>query len=202
MLKKLELESIQAEIGTIDRMLAERDEKTDPLGVMQYRLRRQSLLEEIAGIESNPETSAEIALFFGGRPVLGSKGISSEFATKAIGGFQALVANKYALKAKPRLPIRGPTPQRDQSALLITDIVRGSLGFVLTEADADPSLVDSKLKEAVSETGDLIYRFSAADSEALDLAYDEIDLRILRDLSAFFSTMDGAGATIRVVQGD
>jgi len=200
--RKFELDSLQADLSAIDRLLQGRSQEDDPLGYRQYSHRKREIEERIRGISSTSETKAEIALFFGGRPVIGSRGISSEFASKTIGSFQNLVSKRFASAENARLATRGPIPQREQSGLLISDVVRGSFGFVLQEADAVPSLIDTQLKDIVAEIADLIYRFSAADTESLDSAYDGIDPRILGELKNFFTDLDEAGATVRMVEGE
>ncbi|MGQ4274978.1 hypothetical protein [Terrihabitans sp. B22-R8] len=200
MLKLLEKQALRADLASVEGLLSERTSAQDPIGWMQFSKRAERLRGELERLEAIQQTSAAVGLFFGGKPVLGSKGIQADFGSEAIIKFQEVVTTKMASTQGP-LAMRGPIPQRDRAQLMITDVARGSFGFVLEEAAAD-HLVDSSLKKVVDETVDLLYRMSAPDHEAFELALETVDDRLLHSLQHFFRLLDEAGATLRLVEGD
>ncbi|WP_210253430.1 hypothetical protein [Antarcticirhabdus aurantiaca] len=198
MLKRLELQALQADLQTVSSLLGARTEEEDPIGFLQFSYRRDELTRQIEDLADLHVSTANVGLFFGGQPVLGSRGIDATFGSKAIEQFQMLVSTKYGA-TNGAVGSRGRLPRRDQSELLVTDVVRGSFGFVMEE-NGDADLVDSGLKHAVAEVVDLIYRLGAPDEEAFEAGLESLDNRLLTALKNFFHTLDDAGATIRLVE--
>jgi hypothetical protein len=61
--------------------------------------RRNELIAVIEGYTPHEEQAASAALFFGGRPVAGNRGIESEIGGLAVTKFQDLVAKLMAREA-------------------------------------------------------------------------------------------------------
>jgi hypothetical protein len=202
MVKRLELEALQADLAAVEGLLSERSAADDPSGWVQYTRRKAELEKEILALGSSESPTAELALFFGGRPVFGSRAISSDFTSRALTAFQNLVSKRYAVPEQGGLASRGRIPQRDRSTLMITDIVHGSFGFVLSEMNQDQELVDSKLKETVDEISAILFRLCAEDAATLDVALDELDSRILAEIRQFFQILSEGGATLRIVEDE
>lgn len=201
MLKKLEMDALKADLAAVTALLAARTEDDDPVGWLQLSGRRADLERELAQLEAAPETRAAVALFFGGRPVLGSKGIAANFAGKAIDRYQDLLAKRYAALESGPLGDRGPVPQHANAQMLITEVARGSFGFVLEEVTETTSLVDTPLKQVVDEISDLIYRLSAMDETGFEAVAETLDDRLLVSLKEFFKLLDDGGATLKLVEG-
>ena len=201
MLKKLEGDALKADLAAVTALLAARTEDDDPVGWLQFSSRKADLETEIARIEFAPETKATVALFFGGRPVFGSKGIAANFAGKAIDRYQDLLAKRYAALESGPLGDRGRVPTHANAQMLITEVARGSFGFVLEEASETRSFFDTRLKQIVEEISELIYRLSAADDDGFESVAETLDNRLLASLKEFFKTLDDAGATLKLVEG-
>lgn len=199
MLRKLERDALRADLAAVETLLAERTEAEDPVGHYQYTLRRKLLEEQLAKLSDIPESSAAVGLFFGGKPVIGSRGINAEFGAQALEGFQKLIATHWASREGP-LDKRGPVPQRDQSQLMITDVARGSVGFILEEFSDHQELLETPLRNAVDDVCDLIHQFSTADEERFGAATEAVDDRLLGGLKLFFKLLDDNEATLRVVE--
>ena len=137
-------------------------------------------------------------MFFGGRPVIGSYGIQAEFGAKAIGEFQTLVSSAFAASDGP-LGARGPVPHSDRAQLLLTDVTRGSFGFILQQSD-DAQLFETATKGVLSGVLDLIFRVASPDQETFESITEEVDSRVLGGLRTFFRLLDEAGATLRIVE--
>lgn len=200
MLKRLEREATKADIAAIEALLNARTPDEDPIGYLQFSKRIAALTKRLKELEVTGPTGAEIGLFFGGKPVIGSHGIMAEFGTKAVSEFQNLVSSTFAA-AEGALGARGPVPQRDRTQLLLTDVARGSFGFILQQAD-EQQLIDSPMKEVVSRTVDLVFRVSSPDHEAFEDISDRVDSRVLGSLKSFFKILDDAGATVRFVEDE
>jgi hypothetical protein len=199
-LRKLERDYIEANISEVSSLL---DRVGDRDVMSRFGLEDQlsELKEALARLETMPpETLASAALFFGGRPVLGSQGIESGFAGSAVGQFQDLVSMVHAHDTVG-LAERGTVPRRSSSTLHITNIVRGSFGFLLEEVRPQLQIVDSSLKTAVDEATRLLMAFGEDDEEDFRSAVEEIDQRVLAASGEFFDLMRKSGATVRLVSG-
>jgi hypothetical protein len=85
--------------------------------------------------------------------------------------------------------------------MLVTDVVRGSFGFVLSEAGDTIEIIETPLKDVVDEISDILSRIGANDEEIFDEAAAQLDERILVTMKQFFQRLDEHGATLRIVQG-
>jgi hypothetical protein len=200
-LRKLERDYIEANISEVSALL---DRVGDRDVMSRFGLEDQlsELKQALARLEAMPaETLASAALFFGGRPVLGSQGIESGFAGSAVGQFQDLVSMVHAHDTVG-LAERGTVPRRSSSTLHITNIVRGSFGFLLEEMQPQYQMLDSSLKTAVDEATRLLMAFGEDDEEDFRSAVEEIDQRVLAASGEFFDLMRKSGATVRLVSGD
>ena len=74
--------------------------------------------------------------------------------------FQDLVSKRLATLESGPLASRGPVPLREKAQLMITDVARGSFGFVLEEEPSSDALTNTPLQIVVEEMSELIYRLS------------------------------------------
>lgn len=127
---RLIFEQLTAELATLNSLLSNLA-ADDVLGRLGLQSRREEIQQELGALRANPETVASIALMFGGRPVLGSRGIEAAFASEVVAKFQDLVTNVWGTAEGADLPARGPVPDREQSQLHITSLLHGSGRFSL-----------------------------------------------------------------------
>ncbi|AMJ61977.1 hypothetical protein [Bosea sp. PAMC 26642] len=198
MLRRLERDATKADLAAVEALLDARTHDEDPVGHLQFARRAEDLNRRLQELEGSPATSGEVGLFFGGRPVAGSYGIQAEFGAKVIAEFQTLVSSTFAA-AEGTLGARGPVPQRDRTQLMLTDVARGSFGFILQQAE-ETQLVDSPMKDVLSRASDLIVRIASPDQEAFENVAESVDARVFASLSSFFRLLDDAGATMRLVE--
>lgn len=201
MLAQLEKQFLQADLVQARQLLSEGREHGDPFAENQYsqrvaRLERE--LIELAQVAAAAPTG--VALFFGGRPVVGSHGIKAAFGAQAVGKFQKLVSQRYAAAETGPLASRGRVPMSEDTQLLVTDVVRGSFGFVLQ--GSQPADSDAVLRQVVDEVADTLSRMAAADDALFDEASAGVDNRQLGALKEFFKLLDDEGASLRVVEGE
>jgi hypothetical protein len=168
---------------------------------MSLEDRRAELLGELASLPTGGEMLASAAMFFGGRPVVGGLGIESDFAGKAASIFQDLVAKQTAEETFG-LAQRGVVPNKSGTRLHITDVVRGSFGFLFEELEPNAPLIDTSLKLAVDHVSALLSAFAEVDEAQFQTAVESVDARVLATAEQFFSLMRQEGATLRIIAGE
>jgi hypothetical protein len=199
--KKLERETILADLAGIEAMLTSIPD-VDLVGRMTFEDRKDVLLAELRTIEASPDTLANVALFFHGKPVTGSRSIEAEFAAKAIEAYQDVVTKSLAASERGGLGRRGPAPAKEASRLNITQVVHGSFGFILEEDNPDsPQLINSSLKETVEAVTDVFVRFAGPADENYSAVVDALDTRVFSAVRNFFKVLHDDAATLRLVEG-
>lgn len=197
--RKLEIDALQAEQAGLRALLAEATAIDDPVGELQYTHRLEEIQKHLVRLRDSHVPMASVALFFSGKPVLGSLGIASDFASKALGDYQELISKTFAESELGRMGQRGPIPLRQEATLMVTGLAHGSFGFVLNELSDQTELHDTALKEAVKETSTLLECVSASNETEFEQATDDLDPRTLNALKRFFKDLDNEGASIRIV---
>lgn len=168
---------------------------------MSLEDRKKEIEAELAELPVDEEHRAQAAIFFGGRPVIGSLGIESEFGGRAISMIQDLVAKQFARESETGLGQRGPLPNKGATRLHVTDVQRGSFGFLLEELQPQAQLLDTSLKTALDQVTELLGAFAEMDEERFEAAVEGADERVLKDVRDFFSYLNLEGATLRLVAG-
>jgi hypothetical protein len=204
MLAQLEKEFLQADAAQVRALLAQCTPLEDPIEYFQYSQRLAQLEASLAVIgDSIDAQPAAAALFFGGAPVVGSHGIQARFGSLAVAQFQKLVSQRFAANEQGPLASRGRVPLADETRLLITDVVRGSFGFVLQQANSERGDEGhASLKTVVDEVADTLSRIASADEALFDENASKLDDRQLATLRDFFKLLDDEGASLRLVEGD
>ncbi len=200
-LRKLERDYATADLAAVNSLLDGLTEE-DIMTRFGLESRRDELLARIEALSDyEGGATASAHLFFGGRPVIGSQGIESEFGGNAITKYQDLVAKLLAEDASG-LGQRGIVPNKDAATLHITNVVRGSFGFLLEEIQPQGQLIDTALKSAVDSASKLLEAFGATDEEEFRATVEMVDQRVLATATEFFELLRQGGATFRLVTGD
>jgi hypothetical protein len=202
MLKKLEHDALAADLVAVESLLSSRTEEDDPIGFIQYSSRKAELEEQLQRLDQRVDRHAELGIFFGGGPVQGSRGINADFAGKALDEIQALITKRFSEVQAGGLRQRGRLPLMDRSKMLLTSVVRGSIGFVLEEATDTAEIVETPLRTVVDEVSDILVRVGSDDEAVFDEAASALDQRLLGTLKKFFVMLDEQQATLRVVNGN
>jgi hypothetical protein len=195
-LDKLKRDRLSAELVSVERMLAT---LTDDDVFMRLDLeeRRNELKAWSEQVSRDPETAASVALFFGGRPVVAALGIEAEFGGSAVTKFQDLLA-KIMMQEFP-LGQRGPVPKKGAATMHITNIVRGSFGFLMQEMQPQGALIGTNLSSAVESATRLMVALGApSELDFQDIASD-MDQRTLTTAAEFFGLLRQNDATFRIV---
>ena len=199
-LKKLERDRAASDLAAVDAMISRLGDE-DALTRLSLEQRRDEIRQELEKIEDRGEPTASAVLFFTGRPVIGQRGVESEFAGRAVTTFQELVTKQYAHDAGV-LGQRGPLPNRAGTRLHITNIARGSFGFQFEEITDQSPLLASALKAAVEHATELMAAFGEDEEGRFEAAVENVDSRVLDSARDFFSLMRQDGATFRIVSGE
>ncbi len=202
--KKLSIDSLSSEITTVSELLNSAKSSNDIVGELQLEHRLKLLTEQLSKLKENTlnDNSASVALFFGGKPVLGSKGIAAEFAGLALEQFQNLISKTFATCEVGELGERGRIPFKAQSELMVTGLARGSFGFVLDEMSDQTEIEASELSHVIDKATHLIRDTAAQDDAVFENMVEELDPRTLIALRDFFANLDTSEATLRVVEKD
>lgn len=199
--KKLEKDALSADLASVEAILSSIPEN-DPLGRIAFEDRRNALRAELKLVEDAPETLANVALFFNGSPVKGSRSIEAEFAAKAIEAYQEIVTKKLASSESGGLALKGPIPSKSASRLNITNVVHGSFGFLLEEDNPEsPQLINSSLKEAVDQVTTIFDHFTDPSDDRFSSIIETMDPRLFAAVRSFFKVMHDEQATLRLVEG-
>lgn len=197
MINKLLVNSLHAEVGSLKELIEESEHYGDFIGVTQYTKRLNDIELKIKSLDEDPESKkAGISLFFGGKPVLGSLGINADFAGIAISGFQKIVNNLYKNMSSPIYNKKITPPN-----LMVTDLAKGSFGFVLNEIDSQIEIEESNMQIVLDKVSEI---FEASIDDTDDLFLDlisEVDEKTLVSIKAFITHLDKSKASLRIVEG-
>ena len=204
MLPQLEQQFLQADLVQVQALLAQCSPEEDPIEHFQYAQRVQMLQGKLADMpELIAAAPAGAALFFGGRPVFGSQGIKATFSSQAIEQFQKIISQRFAAHEQGPLAPKGRLPFSGETQLLVTDVVRGSFGFVLQAPEAGAGANDeTTLKTVVDEVAVTLSGMCSSDETLFDQAAAGLDDRQIGALQAFFKLLDSEGASLRLVEGE
>lgn len=197
--RRLRMQGLQAELASVGALLEGARVSNDPVGEYQLEIKKEKIESEIKSMLSTPEYLASVALLFGGEPVYGSRGISADFAGKMLENFQDLVARKFASAELGVLAGTGPIPMKPNTRLMVTNLAKGSFGFVLNEISDQTELNDTALKSVVEETVQTLEHVSSTNELDFEEAIEELDARLLIALKNFFVALDSSKGTVRLV---
>lgn len=194
--KKLSIDSLSSEITTLNELLVSARQSGDIVGEMQLEHRIAELSNKLNSLkeEAFSDNSASVALFFGGQPVLGSKGIAAEFAGTALEQFQNLIAKIFANNEVGDLGERGLVPFKANSELMVTGLARGSFGFVLDEMSDQVQLEPSQLSHVIDKATLLLRDSAAQDDAVFESILEDLEPRTLVALRDLFKNLDSSKA--------
>jgi hypothetical protein len=197
-MKKLEKAALLADREAVSIILTSIADD-DLLGQMSFKSRLSEIEQRLHELDSIQTTMGEVALLFGGKPTHGSRAIDADFASAVLAHYQDLVAKRIANDEVGRLGSRGPVPFRTETNLAITDVMRGSVGFVLQEFADNESLVETSVKKAIDDVTDILKDTASELIDDFERTVESLDPRLLAALKSFFTALDEQEATVRIV---
>jgi len=197
--RKLELNSYNSDLQAVKSLYDEAIEYGDVFAEIQYADKIKDIEHSISQIGDTFSPKASVALFFGGEPVMGSKGIEASFAGSALDSFQELINKLFASQVNGGLNLKGKIPLVANSNLMITHVAKGSFGFILDELSDQEEITDTQLKDVVLKATKLIEKSSLPDSFDFENMIESLDSRVMKSLKDFFITLDKGKASLRLV---
>jgi hypothetical protein len=202
MLKKLQKQELMAERGALQGLLTESRAINDVVGAIQFQQKLDEVEEALQRLEAVNPARASVALYFGGEKVIGSYGIQADFAGEILEDFQDLVSKSFARLEVGALGARGPVAARADSNLMVTNIARGSFGFILEEVGDQGEAFDTQMTEVVDQVASLVQVVTGPEDEAFNEAVADMDHRMVTATRNFFAHLSKAKATLRLVERD
>lgn len=200
--RKIEREQLLADVASVEAMLRTLSPR-DLVGRHGFESRIEELRRNLSEIETAEERLASVALYFGGEPVIGSRGIRAEFGSTIVASYQDLIAKVWSTLAGGNLALRGQIRDRDAAQLHITNLVHGSFGFLLEELDQQgPPLFTSPLKEAADKSTEYLIGFAEEDEQPFVQLTEEINSRVFNSIRDFFRPIHRGNAVFRIVEGE
>lgn len=198
--KMLEKLSLLDDLASVKSIFAVTPED-DIMSRISFEERMHVLEKRLQDMSETPDRTASIALMFNGSPVYGSRSIDADFAVNAIGRFQDIVSKTYAENSEDGLSENGrKIPYRDVSTLQISQVARGSFGFVLEEKPSDQvEMLQSKLLETVNEVSNILTSIYDESDTAYANIVDSINSRVFNAIKVFYELLYKSGATLRLV---
>ena len=196
--EKLRLDHLHADLAEVNDLL-DRITEEDVMARIGLESRREQLEGEILNyVLEKEKKNATATLHFSGKPVSGTRGIESRFAASAVDTFQNLVAMTMA-HLSGTLSQRGPVADRELSTLHITNIARGSFGFVLEEMHPQANQFGVPLVDAVNKVTETFDALSTNNEKEFQENLKNVDQRVLNSAGKFFELMHRNEATLRLV---
>ena len=203
MTPKLRYNNVVAQIGAIDSLLSTISPTNfaSKIGLEEKKAELQSVL---SGIQIDEEKLANISLYFGGKPVDANRSIDADFATAALSSYQDIITKIWKEGSRdPSQSVSTNAAWKDASHLHITNVVRGSFGFVLEEVDYNGTpLFRSALKEAMDKAVEIIAGLADQDDDVFSDAMAVMDSNVLNALRNFYKIIYKSEAVFRMVEGN
>ena len=200
-MKKLERDALLADREAVRQLLASIQDE-DALGRLSFSSRLSDIDRQLTDLDQHVDVLGSVALMFGGGPVRGSRAIDAEFATTTLSVFQTLVSKKLALDELGSLGGRGPIPQHSDVRLSITELVRGSVGFLLEENGSNHEIAETPVRSAIDSVTELVAKTASESAVDFERAVESLDHRLLISLRDLFRTLDDSQATMQIVEDD
>lgn len=190
--------ALASELTQLDALLRKMPPE-DVLGRLGLTSRRDEISAELGSLREGLNTLASTALYFGGRPVIGSAAIRSDFAVDVLYGFKDLVVKLWAETNQAEIGSRGPITNQSQVEFHITELLHGSVGFLLEEIDLrGQPLFDSPTKLAANRASLLIENVAAPEESKFQQSIETIHPRVFQSALGFFGVLHRAESTVRV----
>lgn len=169
-------------------------------------LMRTSLENRIADIReqlaSVPEQAgaARLDVWFSGKAVYGSQGISAVFMRDTIQALVGMIQSSARDKVR-RLKEQKKKAEMPRGKFYVTALTHGSFGYELTYKDNEGMLFDDPaIVESIKSTMDVIEETTVQGLD-VDALIQQQPIRMLANLKDFFSTLKKQGSTLRVESG-
>jgi hypothetical protein len=202
MSRQLEIQSLLADLSSVKEMLG-RLPARDFAGRSGFESRRREIESTLSELQAEEnDRLANVGLFFGGKPVIGSRGIKADFAGEVIANYQDLISKIWATGETGNLAAKGPVRSAAASQLHVTEVLHGSFGFVLEELDQlGTPLFHSPLRDATAKATQLLKAFASKEEEEFEQVIDLVPQQVFLALRDFLKPIHTDEAVFRILEG-
>lgn len=195
----LSLEALQADREYVQRQIEESPEDAWTTRLM-WQDRLEDIDEQIAALEDAPSNLASVAVIFDGLPVIGARDIRLSFAADALSAYQSMVSTVYAARLSEALHDRGALRGLDHSRLFISDLARGSVGFILEELVVQQhEMFPTLLKDVVEDSTQLLSSLKYQEDDGFAAFVETTNPRLVAAVQQFAKVLAEAKASARIV---
>jgi hypothetical protein len=200
--RPLQRQALEDDLAFVERQIAEHADPYDTARLM-WEKRREALKEEITALEGERFSRGRVALIFEGDPVVGSQEIKLDFASKVLENYESVVATLAAQEQVEDLGARGRLPGAFTSKLFITDMIRGSVGFLIEEKElGQQELLASPIKEAIEATTRILDDLSAPEVRKFEERLQQLSPRTVGAIKKLTKVLYDAGAETLIVDDE
>lgn len=161
--------------------------KDHPVMGKSYKYRIEEVQKELDALPVDiKEAKAELRFF--GDAVVGDRGINAQFSSETLKIFQQIIDEQYVFETGATKQKRGRKNNslKSESSLLVTNVTRGSFGFVLEKRE-DMNMFDAdNLSKTIAHIVSLLEKLQADESE-FSRELDSFSPGSLKKLSDFFT---------------
>ena len=201
MARLLRRAGVIADMSAVDELLR-RLSPDDALGRISLASRKEQLLAELESTGDAADHLASTALYFGGKPVVGSVGIQADFAAKMIEDYRDSVVKMWAAGATD-LAARGPIAEHGLGKLHVTALLHGSMGFLIEEIEPKATpLFPTPLKQAAEAVDELIIGLARKTDEEFQEQLEQVAPRVFIAVQRLVKNLHQAEATVRIVDSE
>ena len=194
-LKRAELNADAATTRALLNQLADED----ILGRLSLGYQQDEFDRQLKEAEGAPDTLASTALYFGGRPVIGSIGIEADFASEVLADYKDLIVKVWATTEND-VASRGPVPDQASAKLHVTSLLRGSMGFLIEEIDLKATpMFPTPLKLAADAAADLVISVARESDEQFTAQLEGLHPRVFLSVQHLYNLLHKSEAVLRLV---
>lgn len=194
----LRIYDLRADLSAAKDMLMAAREYHDGLATRQFEYRVRMLQTSLDEATRSEDPIATATFFFDDIPSAGCEGVDVPFGCKAMDAFRTALGFQFASDAISDGDALSLVEQIDR-AMSITACVRRSVAFILEEAPGEVGPMPG-LPRALDRLT-LIMSQLTAEGAVWMSAVGSMDDRVRKALKRWFDLVDGAGASVRIVEG-
>jgi len=184
------IEWLRADLGAARDMLRSARAYRDPLAILQYKCRIEAIEADLEAALNEKSETATATIFFGGRPLVGSRGVDILFASKALELFQQVLLAQCA---------GDRSAMRDSALLMVTGFDRSSMSFQLEEEEAAPGMMATGLADSLDQLSQTL-ALCAGPGDEWRAMLARVDEGLYSMLQEWFVFLDSADASVRIIQ--
>ena len=191
------IDRLQGQLAAVEQML---EHAGDPLMRASLTNRVAYLQQQIAAAEEAPTEVARLDVWFSGRAVYGSQGISTVFMKDTMQALVGMIQSSTRDKVR-RLKEEHRKATMPKGQFYVTALTHGSFGYELAYKDEQGSLFDDPaIVESIHSTMDVIQQATTTGLD-VDALIQEQPIRMVSNLKDLFTALKKQGSTLRMESG-